>query len=88
MSFRHTGWLCQFYHWKTSKTVVQTILHYNFTLLPLGTIYTDDAASLKDETTPRPSYPSSGQMTRARTKALQQKVNSLLTMLDPNLPFE
>jgi hypothetical protein len=46
-----------------------------------------DVAPPKDDTTPRLSDPPSGPLKRARTKALQQEVNSLLTMLDPNLPL-
>jgi hypothetical protein len=41
-----------------------------------------DVAPPKDDTTPRPTSPPSGPMTRARVKALHEKVNSILSMLD------
>ena len=48
----------------------------------------DDVAPLTDDTTPRPTSPPSGPMTRARVKALHDKVNSLLTTLDLGTPLD
>ncbi|KAK1602162.1 hypothetical protein QYE76_017205, partial [Lolium multiflorum] len=42
----------------------------------------DDVAPLTNDTTSRPTSPPSGPMTRARAKAIHDKVNSLLTTLD------
>ncbi|KAK1641608.1 hypothetical protein QYE76_059413 [Lolium multiflorum] len=48
----------------------------------------DDVAPLTDDATPRPTSPPSGPMTRARVKALHDKVNSLLTTLDLDTPLD
>ena len=48
----------------------------------------DDVAPPTDDTTPRPTSPPSGPMTRARVKALHEKVNSLLTTLDLGTPLD
>jgi hypothetical protein len=48
----------------------------------------DDVAPLTNDTTSRPTSPPSGPMTRARVKALHDKVNSLLTTLDLDTPLD
>ncbi|KAK1648292.1 hypothetical protein QYE76_066097 [Lolium multiflorum] len=48
----------------------------------------DDVAPLANDTTSRPTSPPSGPMTRARAKALHDKVNSLLTTLDLGTPLD
>ncbi|KAK1601986.1 hypothetical protein QYE76_027091 [Lolium multiflorum] len=48
----------------------------------------DDVAPLTNDTTSRPTSPPSGPMTRARVKALHDKVNSLLTSLDLDTPLD
>src|SRR5215217_3431671 len=48
----------------------------------------DDVAPLANDTTSRPTSPPSGPMTRARAKALHDKVNSLLTTLDLDTPLD
>ena len=47
-----------------------------------------DIAPLTDDATPRPTSPPSGPMTRARVKALHDKVNSILTTLDLDTPLD
>src|SRR5215217_3302337 len=47
-----------------------------------------DVAPLTNDTTSRPTSPPSGPMTRARVKALHDKVNSLLTSLDLDTPLD
>ncbi|KAK1601954.1 hypothetical protein QYE76_027059 [Lolium multiflorum] len=48
----------------------------------------DDVAPLANDTTSRPTSPPSGPMTRARAKAIHDKVNSLLTTLDLGTPLD
>ncbi|KAK1595945.1 hypothetical protein QYE76_017398 [Lolium multiflorum] len=48
----------------------------------------DDVAPLTNDSTSRPTSPPSGPMTRARVKALHDKVNSLLTSLDLDTPLD
>ncbi|KAK1595928.1 hypothetical protein QYE76_007778 [Lolium multiflorum] len=48
----------------------------------------DDVAPLTNDTTSRPTSPPSGPMTRARAKAIHDKVNSLLTTLDLGTPLD
>ncbi|KAK1648993.1 hypothetical protein QYE76_066798 [Lolium multiflorum] len=48
----------------------------------------DDVAPLANDTTSRPTSPPSGPMTRARAKAIHDKVNSLLTTLDLDSPLD
>src|SRR5215217_2570497 len=48
----------------------------------------NDVAPLTNDTTSRPTSPPSGPMTRARVKALHDKVNSLLTSLDLDTPLD
>ncbi|KAK1664266.1 hypothetical protein QYE76_052425 [Lolium multiflorum] len=48
----------------------------------------DDVAPLANDTTSRPTSPPSGPMTRARVKALHDKVNSLLISLDLDTPLD
>lgn len=47
-----------------------------------------DAGWPLDTSSPRPTSPPSGAMTRARVKALHDKVNSLLTTLDLGTPLD
>ncbi|KAK1595956.1 hypothetical protein QYE76_059203 [Lolium multiflorum] len=47
-----------------------------------------DVAPLTNDSTSRPTSPPSGPMTRARVKALHDKVNSLLTSLDLDTPLD
>src|SRR5215218_7637416 len=47
-----------------------------------------DVAPLANDPTSRPTSPPSGPMTRARAKALHDKVNSLLTTLDLDTPLD
>ncbi|KAK1595948.1 hypothetical protein QYE76_059195 [Lolium multiflorum] len=47
-----------------------------------------DVAPLTNDTTSRPTSPPSGPMTRARAKAIHDKVNSLLTTLDLGTPLD
>ncbi|KAK1602063.1 hypothetical protein QYE76_017106 [Lolium multiflorum] len=46
------------------------------------------SAPLANDTTSRPTSPPSGPMTRARAKAIHDKVNSLLTTLDLDTPLD
>ncbi|KAK1608011.1 hypothetical protein QYE76_031684 [Lolium multiflorum] len=48
----------------------------------------DDAGWPSDTSSPRPTSPPSGPMTRARAKAIHDKVNSLLTSLDLDTPLD
>ncbi|KAK1601997.1 hypothetical protein QYE76_027102 [Lolium multiflorum] len=48
----------------------------------------DAQAPLTNDTTSRPTSPPSGPMTRARAKAIHDKVNSLLTTLDLDTPLD
>ena len=47
-----------------------------------------DAGWPSDTSSPRPTSPPSGPITRARAKALHDKVNSLLTTLDLDTPLD
>ncbi|KAK1602193.1 hypothetical protein QYE76_018177 [Lolium multiflorum] len=47
-----------------------------------------DAGWPSDTSSPRPTSPPSGPMTRARAKAIHDKVNSLLTTLDLDTPLD
>ena len=48
----------------------------------------DDTAQPKVDTTPAPPSPPSGPMTRARAKAIHDKVNSLLSSCDFDTPMD
>ncbi|KAK1595670.1 hypothetical protein QYE76_037389 [Lolium multiflorum] len=57
-------------------------------LLPLPIHERVNMAPLTNDSTSRPTSPPSGPMTRARVKALHDKVNSLLTSLDLDTPLD
>jgi hypothetical protein len=50
-------------------------------------VLTDDVAPLKVDTTSRPSNPPGGPMTRARVKALQVKMNYILSTINLDTPL-